>query len=309
MRLIFPRIPKHALYKYMRQGKIKKNNKKVKIDDKTALGDIFSFHLAKEVIESFEVPRKVKIDYKKIRSTKFYKKNVSIIYEDEFLLAVNKPSGVPVHSGTKHYRGNTMADLLHAYGDKIQSKFPPTLVHRLDLETSGVLLFAKNPEILRQVNKQIHDRKVEKKYVALCIGNVKQESLVIRTPLQRTHGRKKSTKIIIKNDVNSKMAVSHFRVRKHFEDIATLVDLRIETGRMHQIRVQMKSLGHPIIGDKHYGDFAVNRKFQKEPYNNGRMLLHSSFLSFLHPATKKKLNIEAEIPEDFQSVIKCLHSL
>ena len=303
IRVCFPNLPLSAIYKAFRAKKIKCNNKKVEQNYRLLMGDTIQCYFQSD-IQAQDKKKPSVVDYTKLLGSDFYKKNLHVLYEDEDILVLNKPSGIAVHPGSKHYHGRTMIDIANAYIG--ESEFETLLVHRLDIHTSGVLLFAKNPESLRDLNAQMKAKTINKKYYALCKGVFKKSSGTIRVSLERTEGRDRSTKVIVTNSREySKMSVTHFSVKKQYDE-TTLLDVSLETGRMHQIRVHMKSQGHPLIGDGNYGDFAINRRYEKPPYNLKRIFLHSYFLELMHPKTEKVLKITAPLPAELQNTLDVL---
>ena len=292
---LFPQMPLSAIYKNIRTKKIKLNQKKVKENKKVKEGDFLEINIADEIQE-----KKRTINYEKILKSVFFKKHFRILFEDEDVLALDKPAGVAVHPGTKHYSGRTMIDLARAYLQ--QNEFLPTLVHRLDLETSGVLIFAKNNLALQKINEAIKNKETVKKYYVLVHGLAQKKKGTIRSKLARIEG--KSAKIIISKKEDSKIAISHFVVLNHFNTSNTsLLEVTLETGRMHQIRVQMKSQGHSVVGDSKYGDFKLNREIEKK-YAFKRMFLHSCFFQLKHPSKSQNLTIKSPLSLELKNLIK-----
>lgn len=307
LKAIFPDMPMSAMFKHLRTGKIKLNKKRSKPEDKTQLGDeLYIFLSPEETIQT--TPKESGVDFAKLKDSSFFKKNFQILFEDDDILVLNKPAGIAVHPGSKHYSGKTMLDLAQAHTAGKTGEFQTQLVHRLDLDTSGVLLCAKTPKALRTLNSEINDDSTQKQYYALCNGRIEKDSGTIKLALERTEGKSKSTKIIVskKGGKDSKMSITHFEVIERFGDKATLIAVKLETGRMHQIRVHMKSQGHSLWGDEHYGDFALNKEIAKEPYKLKRMFLHAFSLTFLHPTKKTAMTVKAPLPEDLQNTLKAL---
>ncbi len=304
IRSFFPDMPMSAVYKNLRTKNIKLNGNRAKENMKVKEGDILEIYIKDDIQDKPKDSNGV--DYKKLKESPFFKKNFKVLFEDKDILVLDKPAGVAVHPGTDHYHGRTMLDLARAHTGECD--FPPTLVHRLDLGTSGVLLFAKNNLSLQNLNKQMKEKSTTKKYYALVNGNIKEDKGTIKVALERTQGNQKSTKIIIsKGGKNAKMSITHFEVVKRFGDIATLISVTLETGRMHQIRVHMKSQSHELWGDEHYGDFNKNREISKN-FGLKRIFLHSYFLEFTHPKTEKKIKINSELPEELENVLNKLDS-
>lgn len=221
-----------------------------------------------------------------------------IIYEDEDLLLLNKPAGVIVHPTHGHYM-NTLANgvVYHWLSAGLSYRFRP--IHRLDQETSGVLAVAKNPYVHQQISEQLQQHAVKKEYIAIVHGIIEKDEGTIDAPIDRdteeTHLR-----IVTPEGYR---AVTHYVVEKRLAG-ATMVRLWLETGRTHQIRVHMLSIGHPLIGDKLY-------RLENAPsdvYGMERHALHAYSLGFIHPGTRKPVQFEAALPEDMASCIQRLTS-
>lgn len=224
---------------------------------------------------------------------------LDIVYEDEDLVVINKPFGMVVHPAHGHQTGTLVNALLHHCKDLsgIGGVERPGIVHRLDKDTSGLMVIAKNDMAHKKLSSDFKERKVTKKYLAVVQGKIKTDTGTVNEPIGRsTSDRKKMAVIHITTDEQKAMnnkkhrksksrdAITHFKVIKRLKD-STLVELKLETGRTHQIRVHLAHLGHPVIGDKFYG-------FKKDKAD--RMMLHSYLLGFFHPRTKKYLEFSAE---------------
>lgn len=218
--------------------------------------------------------------------------NLEIVYEDKDLVVINKPHGMITHPGSGVHEGTLVNALLHHCRDSlsgINGVLRPGIVHRLDKETSGLIIVCKNDESHQAVAKQFQDRTLEKYYYAIVHGKVKFTQGKINRPIGRD--RVQRHKMAIVN--NGKEAVTHWKIIQSNEN-STFVECKLETGRTHQIRVHMASIGHPIIGDKTYG-----KKIDK----NSEMMLHACRISFKHPRTGKEIKLEAKIPERFKDLI------
>lgn len=224
---------------------------------------------------------------------------LSIIYEDEHLLIVNKEAGMIVHPTHGHYI-NTLANGVVYYWQQAGKSYRFRPVHRLDQDTSGVLAIAKNPYAHHLLSEQMKQQQVEKQYVALVHGTVTKENGTIDAPIDRNpeepHIR------IIKSD--GYPAVTHYEVERQFQH-ASQVRLKLETGRTHQIRVHMKHLGHPLIGDKMYGQELIE-KADTLP-QMARQALHAIKLGFHHPISKDWIEFEAPLPEDMSWFVSRLN--
>lgn len=213
------------------------------------------------------------------------KMNLDIIYEDKWLLIINKPAGMPIHPSPNNFN-NTLSNGIKYYFDSInlQKKIRP--VNRLDINTSGLVVFAKCEYIHYTLSKQMETNNFKKKYYALVNGFLENKSGTINLPISR-----KPNSIIercINN--NGQKAITDYKVLKEFNTYS-LIECTLQTGRTHQIRVHMKSIGHPILGDTLYGTSSnlINRQ-----------ALHSYYISFVHPVTKKVLTFKTDIPKDFK---------
>lgn len=266
------------IYKSLRKKNISVNKKKVDSDYILNTGDVVKIFI-----------KNIEIDNKKPSVTNinhaFLEKNFNIIYEDENLVAINKNGNISVHHGSKVGIGRSIIELAE------QKYKTPHLVHRLDKETSGVLLIAKNGEFLRNMSE-----KISKKYTALVFGCFKEKTGIIN-------------KNIIKKDfgkVIEQNAITKYRVIKEWTNLdISLLEVEILTGRKHQIRIHFSGLGKPIVMDKKYGDYAKNRDFKKL-YKLDRQFLHAKSVSFFHPYIKKNINIFAELPQDLLNITSIL---
>lgn len=220
---------------------------------------------------------------------------LDIVYEDEHLLVVNKPQNMVVHPAAGNYEGTLVNALMHHCGDSlsgINGVIRPGIVHRIDKDTSGLLLVAKDDTTHIGLSEQIKEHSLTRKYIAIVHGNFKNDEGTVDAPIGRHPTDRKRMCITEKN---SKNAVTHYRVLQRFMEY-TLVECKLETGRTHQIRVHMASLGHPVMGDKTYG-------VKKEKYNLSGQLLHAKIVGFIHPITKEYMEFETDIPERFKKFL------
>ncbi len=213
---------------------------------------------------------------------------LEVLYEDDHLIAINKPAGMVTHPAVGHPSGTFVNALLyHCKTLPVTENLRPGIVHRLDKDTSGVLLAAKTTECHQKLVELFSKRAISKHYWALCIGNPGDRT--IDAPIRRHPTRRQEMHV----DPAGKSAISVCRVLKT-EGELSLVDIQIITGRTHQIRVHLKHIGTPIVGDAVYGRRAVNEKYQM-----GRQLLHAKTLSLIHPLRGTPLKLEAPVPRDF----------
>lgn len=222
---------------------------------------------------------------------------LNIVYEDSDVIVVNKPQGLCVHPAPGNERGTLVNGLVYHCGDElsaINGVIRPGIVHRIDKDTSGLLIVAKNNEAHLKLSEQLKERKAMRKYVALVNGNIKEDSGTINKPIGRNPSDRKKMAVVF----GGREAVTHFNVLERFGQY-TLVECILETGRTHQIRVHMASIGHSIVGDPLYG-------IKKEKFNLNGQLLHAKTIGFVHPRTGKMMKFTSDIPEYFENVLEKL---
>lgn len=263
-------------------GKVTVNGKLAKKSNKVMMGNEVSVELP-ELKDPEALPEDIPLD---------------IVYEDDDLLVVNKPKGMVVHPAPGNPNGTLVNALLyHCKGSLsgINGVMRPGIVHRIDKDTSGLLIVAKNDVAHRFLAEQIKEHSFTREYRAVVYGNLKQDSGTVNAPIGRDPKNRQRMAIVY---VNSKPAVTHYEVLERFEGF-TYIKCRLETGRTHQIRVHMASLGHPIAGDPVYGPKKVITKLQGQ-------CLHAGLIGFIHPKTLKYLEFTSEVPEYFTSYINNL---
>lgn len=263
-------------------GKVTVNGKPAKKSNKVMTGNEVSVELP-ELSEPEALPEDIPLD---------------IVYEDDDLLVVNKPKGMVVHPAPGNPDGTLVNALLyHCKGSLsgINGVMRPGIVHRIDKDTSGLLIVAKNDSAHRSLAEQIKEHSFTREYRAVVYGNLKQDSGTVNAPIGRDPKNRQRMAIVY---VNSKPAVTHYEVLQRFEGF-TYIKCRLETGRTHQIRVHMASLGHPIAGDPVYGPKKVITKLQGQ-------CLHAGLIGFIHPKTKEYLEFTSEVPEYFTSYLNSL---
>ncbi len=224
---------------------------------------------------------------------------LDIVIQTEDYLVVNKPSGLASQPGSGTKPGESLVEYLWEWGRKEQLDFRPTIAHRLDQETSGMLLAALHGDTLRELTRMIREHEVDKYYFALVKGNLSKERGTISEKLTRTDAAKGSKMKVGQDDKDAKEAVTHYRVKQHYIGY-DLVKIQLETGRMHQIRAHFASIGHPLLGDSRYGDFALNREVKKE-LGLHRLFLHSCRLEFTWNGDK--IVLDCPLPKELQAVI------
>ncbi|WP_203339402.1 RluA family pseudouridine synthase [Planococcus beijingensis] len=221
--------------------------------------------------------------------------NLEIVYEDEDVLVVNKPKGMVVHPAPGHAKGTLVNGLMHHCTDLsgINGVVRPGIVHRIDKDTSGLLMVAKNDVAHTSLVDQLVKKTVTRKYVALVHGHIPHDKGTIQAPIARDPKERQNMAIVDKG----KHAVTHFRVLERFGNF-TLVECRLETGRTHQIRVHMKYIGYPLVGDPKYGP--------KKTMDIGGQALHAEVIGFVHPKTNEYMEFSAEPPAEFAELLETL---
>ena len=265
----------------MLENNITVNDKKEKASYKVKTGDKI------KVIK--EIPKESKMEEEDIP--------LNIIYEDEDILIVNKEKGMVVHPGNGNPTG-TLANAVMAWCKDslsgIGGEIRPGIVHRIDKDTSGVLIIAKNDKAHINISDQIKNHTTKKTYVALVRGRIKENEATIDMPIGRSKKDRKKMAV----DKNGKKAITHIKVIKKYKNY-TYIEINIETGRTHQIRVHMSEIGYPIVGDMVYSN-------GKNPFGVEGQMLHAKNIEFIHPTTKDNVSFEAEVPEYFKEVLEKL---
>lgn len=267
--------------KLIDDGKVLVNSKRVKSSYKVETNDIVEVEIPKPTettIKAQDIP-------------------VPIIYEDDDIIVVNKPKGMVVHPANGNPDGtlvNAILSMCKGSLSGIGGEVRPGIVHRLDKDTSGLIIIAKNDKAHINMSKQIQDRLVTKKYIALVRGVLPEDEATIDMPISRSLKDRKKMDV----NKNGKNAITHFKVLKRYNKY-TLIEVKIDTGRTHQIRVHMSHIGYPIIGDGVYSN-------GKNEFGVEGQMLHAKSLDFKHPITGKQIHLEAPLPEYFQKVLDIL---
>ncbi len=263
------------------EGKIKVNEKNTKPSYKIQKSDIITIE-AEEVKETNLKPQNIPLE---------------VIYEDNDIIVVNKPKGMVVHPANGNPDGtlvNAVMAICKGSLSGIGGEIRPGIVHRLDKDTSGIIIIAKNDKAHIKLSEQIKNHEVEKTYIALVRGVVKENTATINMPIGRSTKDRKKMAVSEKG----KNAITHFKVIKRYKNY-TLLEVKIETGRTHQIRVHLSQIGYPIVGDTVYSN-------GKNEWNIKGQCLHAKSLKFKHPTTEKEMYLEAEIPKYFKDIINQL---
>lgn len=272
-------ISRVAIQRLIETGKILVNGKKVKASYKVQVNDKITMEEEKAVeveLKAQDIP-------------------VEIIYEDRDIIVVNKPKGMVVHPANGNPDGTLVNAIMAICKDSLSGiggEVRPGIVHRLDKETSGILIVAKNDKAHINLSQQIKEHKVKKTYIALVKGIVKENNATINMPIGRSEKDRKKMAVTKKG----KEAITHFKVLKRY-DKYTLLEINIETGRTHQIRVHLSQIGYPIVGDEVYSK-------GKNEWNIKGQCLHAKSLDFKHPITNEDMHLEAKIPQYFEEILE-----
>lgn len=270
-------ISRSKIQKLLKQDKILVNGKKEKSSYLVQINDLIEINS--------ELDFSIKIEAKKIP--------LDIVYEDDYLMIINKKSGMVVHPAPGHYTDTLVNALLYHFNIKETTNIRVGIVHRLDKDTSGLMMVAKTDEMLEKLSNMIKEKEVKRHYLALVDGVISHDSGTIDAPIGRDINTREKMMV---TDINSKEAVTHFKVLERYKEY-TLVECILETGRTHQIRVHMAYINHPIVNDPIYN--------KKKSTDFGQML-HSKSIEFIHPVTGKKIYFEVEPPKEFCDILQSI---
>ena len=226
---------------------------------------------------------------------------LDIVYEDEDLLIVNKPAGMVVHPAPGNSSGTLVNALMHHCGDNLSSingVIRPGIVHRIDKNTSGLLMVAKNDKAHNSLSQQLAEHSITRKYRAIVYNNIREDEGTVNEPIGRDPRNRLRNAV---TDINSRHAVTHYRVIERFGQF-TYIEAVLETGRTHQIRVHMSHIRHPLLGDELYGPV-------KNKLGASRQMLHAGILGFVHPSSEEYMEFESPLPDDFRKVLNKLREL
>ncbi|MDU4882863.1 RluA family pseudouridine synthase [uncultured Clostridium sp.] len=266
------------------EKKVKANSKVIKSNYKLKKGDFIEV----------EVPEPVELN------VSAEKMNLDIVYEDEDVLVVNKEKGIVVHPAPGNYTGTLVNGILHHCSDLsgINGVIRPGIVHRIDKDTSGILVIAKNDEAHNDLAAQFKEHSIKREYYALVEGKFSNVKGTVDKPISRD--KKERIKMAINSD--GKRAVTHYEVLEQYDKGVSLVKCTLETGRTHQIRVHMSSIGHPLVGDLVYG-------YKRQKFNIEGQALHAKTLGFIHPRTKEYMEFTSELPNYFKELLEKLRKM
>ena len=297
LQLQIPNISRNKLQQAADSGQVLVNETAVKSNYKVKPDDVIRIVLSHPPFEHKIIPEDIPLD---------------IVYEDEALVVINKPPGLVVHPGHGNYTGTLVNALAYHYGNRLplNSSERPGLVHRIDKDTSGLLVLAKTEQAMSHLAKQFEEKTSEREYVALVWGNVVDDAGTIEGNIAR-HVRDRMQMAVFDDPEIGKHAVTHYRVLERFGYV-TLVACQLETGRTHQIRVHMKHIGHTLFNDERYGGNALLKgttftKYKQFVENCFKVLprqaLHAKTLGFMHPVSNEFMRFDSEIPHD---LVECI---
>jgi len=275
-------LSRSYIQKLIKEGQVLVNDRSVKGSYRVKASDEVYFLLPESVEPDIE-PQDIPLD---------------VLYEDKHVIVVNKPKGMVVHPAAGHYDGTLVNALLYHCGKElsgINGVMRPGIVHRIDQDTTGSIIVCKNDTAHREIAMQLRNHTITRCYHAICHGIIEEENGTINKPIGR-HPRERKKMAV--NEKNGKPAITHYQVLKRFRNY-TYVACTLETGRTHQIRVHMASIGHPILGDEIY----CNRK---SPFKLNGQTLHARILGFKHPENGAYVEVAAPLPEYFQHLLEIL---
>ena len=284
--------------------------KKVRINNSIVSAPSKKIKLNESIIVNLEQEKETKIKPAKIK--------LDTVYEDRDIIVINKPAGMVVHPGAGNFENTLVNALIFKYKkdlSNINGNLRPGIVHRIDKETSGLLVVAKNNLSHSELGKQFSEHSIKRKYLALVWGVIRPLKGKIQTLISRS---KKNRQLMSVSDINGKKAITNYKTKKIFniKDVPkiSLIECELETGRTHQIRVHMSFKGNSLLGDKQYGKKnlkfkRINKDFEKRLTSLNRQALHAKSLGFYHPKNNKFMNFECNLPKDFKKLLDLLDKL
>lgn len=303
LKKLLPNAALSLIYKLNRKNAVKVNRKREDNEYKIQEGDSIELFVKDEEYATLTA-NKTPVSLKNTGTGKQRLDQKDIIHEDDDLLIVNKNPGTIVHPGDfKTTDLSLIAQAQDYLGENFSSlTFKPSLIHRIDKDTSGIVMIAKTKPSLEFMLNALQSNKIEKVYLAVCLGTPPETRGVIRRKLRRLENAERENKIVI-DDEDGQTAVTHYKVLETgIQGKFSLVECVLETGRMHQIRVHLASMGCPVLGDNTYGNKQENA-FAKRMYGIGRQLLHASRISFVHPSKKVPVTYTAKLKEDMAEIL------
>ena len=269
-------VSRSKVAKMLKDGSILLNGSNVKASSEVKEADVISYEIIEDKMDV--EPENIPLD---------------IVYEDDDVIVVNKANGMVVHPAVGNRCGTLVNALMYHSKSlsKINGEFRPGIVHRIDAYTTGLLMVAKNDKAHEFLAKQLQDKTITRKYIALVWGVIKEDTGEINAPIMRDKSDRKKMAV---GAVNSKDAITHFTVLERYKN-ATLVELKLETGRTHQIRVHMNYINHPVVNDPVYG--------RRKIIDDTGQCLHAKTIGFIHPTTKKYMEFSSKLPDCFINIL------
>jgi RluA family pseudouridine synthase len=305
LRKRLPLLSLSAIYGLIRRGSVRVDGRKVKQDHRLSEGELLEIDVDESEFSEQERPQNALI---KLTKTEFFKRNFHILFEDPSILVCNKPAGLVVHPGSGHQHSDNLIDLATAYilsthstrsDNQNQPPDPPVLMHRLDRDTSGVILLAKNTGIVRQLHEEMRSGRFKKQYAAVAHNRPPEFEGTVTFAMRRNDRSRTGMKMVISEDDDKSTASStSYKIAEYRNDMSRL-EILLHTGKTHQIRVHMAHLKSPILGDERYGDHRLDNNFFTSSQLPRRLYLHAHKLSFPHPKTKKMMTVTAPVPKEF----------
>ncbi len=273
-------LSRNTVQRLIEENQITVNGKKIKPSYKTSVND--------EILINIPEPKEIDLKPQNIP--------LEVLYEDNDIIVINKPKGMVVHPANGNLDGTLVNAVMAICRDSLSGiggEIRPGIVHRLDKDTSGAIIVAKNDKAHIKLSEDLKNHKIKKTYIALVRGIIKENEATINMPIARSKQDRKKMAV----DKNGKEAITHFKVLNRYKEKYTLLEINIETGRTHQIRVHLSHIGYPIIGDNTYSN-------GKNEWGIVGQCLHAKALDFKHPITEKEIHIEAPIPEYFNTILE-----
>jgi RluA family pseudouridine synthase len=309
LRKRLPLLSLSAIYGLIRRGGARVDGRKVKQDHRLSEGEQLELDVDESEFSEHERPQNALL---KLTKTEFFRRNFHILFEDQFILVCNKPAGLVVHPGSGHTHSDNLIDLAAAYilsKQNIAAGPPeaPVLMHRLDRDTSGVILLAKNAGIARRLHEALRAGKFKKQYAAVAHNRPPEFEGTVTLGMRRNDRSRAGMKMSVSDGGEAgggaMESSTSYKIAEYRNDLSRL-EILLHTGKTHQIRVHMAHLKSPILGDERYGNHNLdNRFFKASPRLPRRLYLHAHKLSFPHPQTKKTTTVTAPVPKEFGAAL------
>lgn len=286
-------ITRSAAQKLLDDGNVTLHEKEIAKNRKMQAGDVL-FAEIPDAVPSDALPENIPLD---------------IVYEDDDLLVVNKPSGMVVHPAAGNPSGTLVNALLYHCGDSLSGiggVIRPGIVHRIDKDTSGLLVVAKNDETHLALSAQLKDHTISRVYHAIACGNFKDDEGTVDAPIGR-HPNDRKKMAVLRGSEHAREAITHYKVLERLDGF-THIECVLETGRTHQIRVHMASIGHPLLGDAVYGGAGTKFEAHNRALVSGQCL-HATHLTFIHPRTNEKVDFSCPLPDKFEALLEKLRNI